>query len=686
MGCRFPEEASGLESGTNRGVYRKGDFIGRDYEVFGVLGRGGFGVVYLVYSRQSGAVYAFKTFRDEYLADEAIRDRFRREAQIWVNLERHPYLVRAHFVDDVAGRLFIAMEYIAPGDEGLNSLEGYLRRRPPGLAQSLRWAIQFCYGMEYAFSKGVRAHRDVKPANILISQDGTVKIADFGLAGVLGAPGGGSGEAPGARAGRSGSGEAPDRRPDIAITAQDGRVGLSVQTLRGTGFGTPTHMPPEQFTEAATCDMRSDIYSFGVVLYQMAAGRLPFLAAAPRNASPGEGARFWWEMHRLHREAPVPRVETPLWPCIRRCLEKEPSARYRSFGELRLELERLLERESGEVVRPPEPGELEAWEWTQKGGSLHHLGLDEEALRCYDKALGLDPGNALIWSNRAGSLYALDRMEEAVQCCDRALAISPGLAPALSNKGTVLQALGRYEEAVRCYDQALEARPRDPVAWTNRGNALRSLARYEEAVRSYDRALEVDPRLALAWSGKAGSLHELGRYEEAVASYDQVLALEPHQSGAWNNRGRSLYCLQRLREALESYDRALALDQREGASWNGKGRCLHDLGRFAEALGCFDRAVEYGPLDAAGWLSRANCLRELGRLDEAVASCDRGLELDPRSEALWVLKGLAEFKLGRLREAAASLRQYLDVVPPEKADRVEAMKKVLAQMEKLGGR
>ena len=82
-------------------------------------------------------------------------------------------------------RLYIAMEYIAPNEEGLNSLEGYLQRRPPDLAQSLRWAIQVCHGMEYAYSKGVRAHRDLKPANIMISQDMTAKITDFGLAGEI---------------------------------------------------------------------------------------------------------------------------------------------------------------------------------------------------------------------------------------------------------------------------------------------------------------------------------------------------------------------------------------------------------------------------------------------------------------------------------------------------------------------
>ncbi|MDO9288979.1 MAG: hypothetical protein Q7T83_09320, partial [Thermodesulfovibrionales bacterium] len=86
--------------------YKKGDFIGQKYEVYGVLGEGGFGIVYLVYYDEIKGIYALKTFRDEYLEDVTTRERFKKEAQVWIDLERHPYLVRAHFVDEISGRLF----------------------------------------------------------------------------------------------------------------------------------------------------------------------------------------------------------------------------------------------------------------------------------------------------------------------------------------------------------------------------------------------------------------------------------------------------------------------------------------------------------------------------------------------------------------------------------------------------
>src|SRR3990172_9395218 len=347
-------------------LYKKGDFIGKKYEVYDVLGMGGFGIVYLVYSHETESVYALKTFREEYLWNREAQERFKKEAKIWIDLERHPYLVQAYLVQEISGRLFIAIEYIAPDEDGLNSLDGYLRHKPPDLAQSLRWGIQFCHGMEYAYSKGIKAHRDIKPANIMIAYDKTLKITDFGLAGAIGQA----------------------RISGIRLDIRNNTVGFSCQTVEGSGFGTPTHMPPEQFTNAVSCDERSDIYSFGIVLYQMATGgALPFLPNLPKNNSDDEHIRFWHDMHRFHSQASVPRLNSPLFPIIQRCLEKEPKRRYHAFRELRSELEPLLKSLTGEVVKVPERKELEYWEWGNKGSSLFNLGRYHEAIICYDRAI-----------------------------------------------------------------------------------------------------------------------------------------------------------------------------------------------------------------------------------------------------------------------------------------------------------
>ncbi len=334
--------------------YQQGDFIGQYFEVNSVLGKGGFGVVYLVYSHQLGGVYALKTFRDEFLADREVRKRFHKEASVWVELGRHPYLVHADLVDELSGRLYIVTEYIAPNEEGLNTLEGYLQRRPPDLVQSLRWAIQVCYGMEYAYSKGLRAHRDLKPANIMITQDETAKITDFGLAGVIA--------------------DAPSIR-SASLDSWSREIALSGQTMLGTGFGTPTHMPPEQFKNAAGCNERSDVYSFGVILFQLASGgRLPFSPALPIDPHGKNAAAVWQEFHRLHSQEAIPRLDSPLMPIIAQCLAKRPSDRYASFEAVRTQLEHLLKERAGQTLRPPRQEEERAFDFANRGYSFNRIG------------------------------------------------------------------------------------------------------------------------------------------------------------------------------------------------------------------------------------------------------------------------------------------------------------------------
>jgi tetratricopeptide (TPR) repeat protein len=647
--------------------YQKGDHIG-EFEVRGVLGQGGFGVVYLVHlptfvdiasletfrdedldsrGRPSDryVTYALKTLLDPYLAEPNVRQRFRQEAQMLVDLERHPYLLQADFVDEIAGRLYIATEYVAPNAEGLNSLEGYLQRRPPDLAQSLRWAIQICLGMEYARNKGLRCHRDLKPANILITQDHTVRIADFGLAGVL---------------------EEIRLADGIQVHAEEGRIGLSAQTVEGAGFGTPTHMPPEQFTSAATCDERSDVYAFGVVLYQMVSGgTLPFLAAPPRDGSLAERRRFWAEMYQLHRTASIPQLHTPLFPIIERCLVKEPGQRYQSFLEVREALEPLLRQEAGEVIQAPVAGQLTAGEWHIKGYSLATMGLWQKAIECYDWSLALEPQHAATWTNKGRCLAALEQREEAIECYDQALALNPLFADTWNNKGTTLVALEQREEAVICFDRALRLNPQFAEAWNNKGTTLLDLGRQQEAISCFDRALGLAPQNAMMWKNKGLLLVGLGQQEEAQACFDRALALNPRLADAWSSKAESLAYLGRNEEAIACCDRALSLDPQHIVAWTNKGANLAAQGRRAEAIACYDQVLTLDPHEAMAWNNKANNLAVLGRISEAMTCYEKALALDPEYAHAWFNKAVTEERLGRWRDAVRSYEQFLAVASPE---------------------
>jgi serine/threonine protein kinase len=553
--------------------YQKGDFIGQRYEVLDLLGEGGFGVVYKVYSHEVKEVLAVKTFRDEYLNDATARELFRREAQVWVDMDRCPHLVRAYYIEEISHRLYIIMEYIAPDQAGLNSLEGYVKLQPPDLIQSLRWAIQFCYGMEYAYSKGLRCHRDIKPSNIMVGSNKTVKISDFGLAGL-----------------------AADRRSAVLETRniQPEVPGSSRQTI--PVGGTLTHMSPEQFTEPASCDEKSDIYSFGVVLYQMASRRLPF-DVPPSSTLLEKGWGQSEIMWKLHSEAPVPPLNSKLFPVIQHCLEKKPQKRYESFRELRKDLEVLLERYADEKSNPPVVEELKGWEWGLKGASLNDLGRFEEALLCHDAALAANPGpeNAIkIFKNKATALRALNRLDEALQCCDRALALDPRYSEAWSTKGNILGKMERFADSLDCYNRAIVSEAGNAVAWNNKASALQHLGRLEEALPCHDRALQLDPRNATFWTTKGSTLSDLRRFEEALPCFAKANKLDPKDLVPWFNRGAALHHLGHLEEAIGFYERALELAPRYGNAWFYKACAEEKLDRTTDA------AHSYGQVILAG--------------------------------------------------------------------------------------
>ena len=554
-----------FEEDPQRGTpYRAGDVIGQDYEVRGVLGQGGFGIVYLVSTQ--GRTVALKTFRDEFLANQQVRNRFRKEASIWVELGCHPCIVQAYAVVELSGRLYVAVEYITPSDTGLNSLDGYLRQEPPDLTQSLRWAVQICHGMEYAYAKGIQAHRDLKPANIMITRDGTAKVTDFGIASV-------------------------DREvASVGTIGSFGEFGSRGETVIGTGLGTPAYMSPEQFDNAAGCDERSDIYSFGVLLYEMlTGGRLPFVPSHTDKPH-----QMMADLYRLHHEASVPIINSPRFPIIRQCLRKSPAERYQSFREVRQSLEELLRQSIGEVAAHPLASELGEAGWINRGSSLANLGRYEEAVRCFDRALCLSPSSVM----------------------------------ALDNKGTGLEMLGRHEEAIACFDEALRLDPCNPSAWSHKGATLDSLGRYEQALQSQNRALELNPHETQAWVNKAVTLENLGRKDEAIACCDKVLELDPRDTTALTNKANTLLDLGQPEEAAKCYDEALRVDPVAAEAWTGKGTALGRLGRHEEAILCHDKALQLDPRSVASWNGKGESLRRLGRYDESLASIERALELD----------------------------------------------------------
>jgi len=570
---------------TQSDLYTKGDVIGGKYVVHATLGKGGFGVVYLVSDRETRQVRALKSFRDEFLADPHARETFQREALVWVRLGEHPFILAARWVESFSGRLFVAMDFVEPDAGGRVTLSDHLRSgRPFALDRAVELSIQFCLGMEHANAHGVVCHRDIKPANIMISR-GVLKISDFGLA-----------------AAAEEIWKRITGKGDSLVTGS-AETGFSFSIVGMNGrmrCGTPGYMSPEIY-RGEPADVRSDIYSFGLVLWQMAVGSVspPFVGAYR-----GDNEAYMREAYERQMSGRFPPFAPPFGLVIERCLNASLSKRYSSFGEVRRALEPILHKLTGKTFSVPASEQTIAY-WNDRGGSLGALGRFTEALGCFDKALAIDLQDAMAWSNKGAVLVELERWEEAIACFDKALASDPRHAMAWHNKASVLIELGRHDEAMACFNKALAFDPQYVSAWNNKGRALADSGKHEEAVACFDKALAIDPQYAAAWLNRGGSLRALGRHREVLVCFDKAIAIDPRDAMAWNNKGAFLASLGRREEAIDCYEQALAIDPQHVMSWFNKAISEDTIGRAAMAAKSYRKFIEFAPAQYARQVANA---------------------------------------------------------------------------------
>lgn len=637
------------ESGDQQEKFKKGDLIGQKYEVYDLLGEGGFGIVYLVYSKWDKAVYALKTIREEYLCDINVRKRFIKEMQAWINLDKNPFIVRAHYIDEIASRHFIRLEYIAPDKTGLNTLEGYLRKRPPDLNQSLLWSIQFCYGMEHAYSKNMLAHRDIKPSNILITNDGTLKITDFGLAGVY------------------------QQISDAKFSMPSNAAML--QTVIGSSIGTPEYMSPEQFSDFSACDERSDIYSFGIVLYQIASGgKLPFCSDNPVHR--------WSTLKYLHCEKIAPKLDSPLFTIIQRCIMKNPKERYQSFMRLRIDIEALFRHNAKMRFSFPSSSALDASDCNNKGNSLETIGKYEEALECYNRAIELNPLYAEAWQGKGFILgERLSRPQEAMSCYEKACEIRPDRASSWNDKGMGYSGLSKHQEAIECYDRALEIDPRNTCALTNKATEFMHLYQWKDEIACYDKAIEIDPLCGRAWRSKGARLSLFHRYAEAIECFDHALTIDPTDVYAWRMKGSTLEKLKKYIEAANCYTHALTINPLADEIWYYKGRLMDDIGNTQEALKCYSQLIEIDPKDSMGWELKIELLIKIGQYEDAIYCFEQSIIKEPQPEDIWFSIGHSFMEVGISHAAIVAFKNFIRHATGSNTNMIDEIEEIIKELE-----
>ncbi len=453
-----------------------GLIVDKRYEVMKPLGVGGFGVVTMVFSHEVEEFFAMKTIRPDLLSDSESVARFVQEANLWVDLGNHENIVRAEFIDTVDNEITVMMELIDPDLNGCVSMQDHISIQPKrSVNQIVKWSIDICRGMAYAYSIGIKAHRDLKPENILITPSGHAKVTDFGISSLM---------------------QNPLTESSIGSS---GRSKPIMETNANAIMGSFPYMPPEQFMNVRECNERSDIYSFGVILYQLISkGCWPYgdlnslTKGIPRQDIPGQ-------FFKLHSKGkPKFRIHK-LYKIAVACLSKRPGDRPESFAVV----EKMLLEATGQnepiVAAQKKQEHFDPWETGRKAASLLRLERYEEALALFDEILEKFPIGVQWEFDKALTLSKLGRNEEALDLYSKVLKRDPEHLGALVNKGLILQKAGDLGEAEKHYLLAIKHHPDDLNALINMGNLAYKKEDFKTAISFFSKVLELDSEYDTGW-------------------------------------------------------------------------------------------------------------------------------------------------------------------------------------------
>jgi serine/threonine protein kinase len=497
---------------------------------------GGMGEVYICEPLSKDSSYlspagnpiylALKTFQKRLFFHRAAREAFEREVRIWMQLSIMPHILPAFELIYYDNRPFVSMHAVVPPDG--TTVRNLLNQGPLPRKQVYSFAFQVAYGLDGARKRipGV-VHGDLKPENLLVELGQWCQISDFGLARVI-----------------------TEANPQAELE------------------GTWAYRAPESWSTSASVSPLSDIYSFGVILYEMLTSKLPFQATTREEWNRSHQEEYPHPLENFPQEG----TDAALMALALRCLQKNPADRPQGFEAIWNELFQLaqgdddlkqahilisaLDQMSGSLdvvlfrteriaalikngdhqlaltqLETMSKASFDGRLWYLYGHALALNSRDEEALAAIEKALRFDITEQLYYN--CSSLYALSlkhlgRYQEAINLYKQLLVLVPDemLGRMVINLATVYIESNRPKEAVDYLEPYLRDHPEDALGWVNLGSAYRWLEHYAEAMKCYQCALAIAPERAEVLVLLGGMLMEhLGRIEDAAvcfqAAWDQ---------------------------------------------------------------------------------------------------------------------------------------------------------------------
>jgi tetratricopeptide (TPR) repeat protein/predicted Ser/Thr protein kinase len=599
------------------------------YQVVARLGQGGMGVVYQGHDPRLDRPVALKVLPPDRLADPIERRRFEREARVASSLN-HPGIVTIYEIGTEDGVDVIAMEFIA----GRQLAEMI----PPGglpLGKALDWGAQRADALAKAHAAGI-IHRDLKPANVMVNEDGRIKILDFGLARAVEAR-----PAPGAEGGAA----PPPGADDATLTAP--------LTMAGTVSGTIAYMSPEQ-AAGEPLDARTDVFSFGIVLYQMLTGINPFRGDTAVNT-----------LQRVLVAEPPPldshRAGMPagLEALVRGCLRRDREDRRVTMAEIAAAL-RSMERE------PPAADATTIVAAAPAGRAP----VDAVASARRPARRLLAPAALLLLAVVGGGL-AYRAFIGGRDGAGTAASNRPKGAAALVTEAR--ERLDRYDrpknvdESIALFHSAIAADSSSAAAWAGLAEACHQkflAAKDEHWLRQAEaaaaEALRRNDQLALSHLAVATVQGQRGDNEAARRSLGTAMTLDPASSAAYRKLGRLENGEKHVEAAEAALRKAASIDPDGWQNHQSLGTFLYQKGRFEEALAAYERARQLTPDNVLTLNTLAAVYHQLDRTDEAAVSLQRAMEIEPTFRGFNNL-GVLHYFSGRYPQAAEAFQKALDL-------------------------
>jgi len=653
------------------------------YRIVEKIGGGGMGVVYLAEDTKLGRRVALKFLPEDTSEDRQAVERFKREARAASALN-HPNICTIYEVDEFEGRHFIAMEHLE-GDTLKHAMTG----QPLATDAILEYAIQIADALEAAHAKEI-VHRDIKPANIFITLRKQAKLLDFGLAKLV-PKAQIVGEALGASATRT-SAEASE-----------------YLTSPGSTIGTVTYMSPEQ-ARGEEVDARSDIFSFGVVMYEMATGRQPFAGATPAVIFEAILNRAPVDASRINTQIPP-----ELGRLIEKSLEKNRTTRYQSSAVLRSDLQRVKSDVlAGRTAKSTEKSIAVLYFENLSGAKEDEYfrdGMTEDIITelAKVKTLQVFPRAAIaafrdkpVTGPEVGQqLDAAYVLGGSVRRAGNRLRITAQLVETRTGRSVWAERYDRemkdvfevQDDIARSITQALRITLSPQEEKTIASKPTESLQAYdyflrgrnytrrenlEFAMQMFEHAIKLDPGFALAHAGIAnvcGMQFELhGRdsrwIEKGLAAANRAFELDPQLPEALTARARIYHAQQKYDEAIQYARMAIECKPDCESAFDILGRALFSSDRWDEAISLMDRALAAAGDDYNVFIPYVNALSAGGEIDRAVALRQRQagvleqhLDLVPEDVRARILLATTYAYLGKRSNASEHLEKAVAMRP-----------------------